>query len=134
MKNLIRTLTINTIVSTLAGLISAIYGNSFLYVFSFFFIIQYILYSVIVTLIVNFFREKTKQKELDKLENLSTILECSYCKTKNLLIFVPDQYEKSNFVCTSCEKENTVILQFTVARTTDEGPTIKSILINEDQK
>jgi len=133
-KNLRRTLIINTIISTLAGLVSLMSGNNFLYVFSFFFIIQYILYSVIVTLIVNFYREKTKQKELDKLENLSTILECAYCKTKNLLIFVPDQYEKSNFVCTSCEKENTVILNFLVARTTDELPPMNSILINEDKK
>ena len=57
--------------------------------------------------------------ELDKLENLSTILECAYCNTKNVLTFIPDQNEKIQFKCANCNNINSVLLQFTVARTTE---------------
>jgi transcription elongation factor Elf1 len=117
----------------LAGLINALFGGSFLYVFLLSILVQYVLYSVITTIIVNFYREKTKQIELDKLENLSTILECAYCSQKNLLTFIPEQNERTEFVCSSCDKENAVIINFTVARVTEAIP-INSLLKDEDKK
>jgi transcription elongation factor Elf1 len=133
MKNLIRSFSINLVISSLAGLINALFGGSFLYVFLLSILVQYVLYSVITTIIVNFYREKTKQIELDKLENLSTILECAYCSQKNLLTFIPEQNERTEFVCSSCDKENAVIINFTVARVTEAIP-INSLLKDEDKK
>jgi hypothetical protein len=133
MKNLIRSISINLIVSALFGLANVLFGGNFLYVFAFAFLIQYVLYSVIATIIINYYREKTKQIELNKLENLSTILECAYCKQKNLLTFIPEQNERTEFICTSCNKENAVIINFTVARITDSLP-INSLLTDEDKK
>jgi transcription elongation factor Elf1 len=57
--------------------------------------------------------------ELDNLEKLSTILQCAYCNTQNVMTFIPDELDTSEFICTSCEKKNTVKLQFVVARKTD---------------
>ena len=57
--------------------------------------------------------------ELDKLENLSTILDCAYCSTKNVMTFIPDQYEKIQFKCSGCNNNNSVVIQFMVARTTE---------------
>jgi transcription elongation factor Elf1 len=133
MKNLIRSFSINLVISSLAGLINALFGGSFLYVFLLSILVQYVLYSVITTIIVNFYREKTKQIELNKLENLSTILECAYCSQKNLLTFIPEQNERTEFICSSCDKENAVIINFTVARVTEAIP-INSLLKDEDKK
>ena len=41
-------------------------------------IIQYVMFSFIGNIINNYFREITRQKELEKLEQLSSILECAY--------------------------------------------------------
>jgi len=71
------------------------------------------------------------EKELDKLENLSTILECAYCSEKNILTFIPDQNEKLEFNCSSCNKLNSVILQFTVIK---QNETIQiSSLLKDDE-
>ncbi len=53
------------------------------------------------------------------MEPLSTILECAYCNTKNLMTFLPDQNERIEFECVSCKKTNIVNIQFVVARTTE---------------
>lgn len=132
MKNILKPLIINIIISSLFGIVYLINGGFFFYAFGIAFLSQYVLYSFVSTLIVNFYREKTKQLELQKLENLSTILECAYCGNKNILTFIPDQNEKLEFVCESCNKPNTVIMQFTVIRQNETVP-IQSILINEDK-
>ncbi len=68
---------------------------------------------------------------MDKLENLSTILECAYCSEKNILTFIPDQNEKLEFNCSSCNKLNSVILQFTVIK---QNETIQiSSLLKDDE-
>jgi transcription elongation factor Elf1 len=131
-KKIIKPLFINIIISALFGIVSILNGYSFFYTFGIAFLSQYVLYSFISTLIVNFYREKTKQLELQKLENLSTILECAYCNAKNILTFIPDQNEKLEFVCNSCEKTNNVIMQFTVIRQNDSVP-IQSLLTDENK-
>lgn len=133
MKNLIKSFLINALISSIAGLTNLLFGGSFLYIFLFAFLIQYVLYSVITIIIINYYREKTKQLELNKLENLSTILECAYCNQKNLLTFIPEQNERTEFICSSCNKENAVIINFTVARITESLP-INSLLTDENKK
>lgn len=133
MKNLIRSFLTNVLISCIAGLTSALFGGNFLYVFLFAFLIQYVLYSVLTKIIVSYYTEKTKQLELSKLENLSTILECAYCKQQNVLTFIPERNERTEFVCSSCNRENAVIINFTVARITESLP-INSLLNDENTK
>ena len=56
---------------------------------------------------------------MDTLEPLSTILSCAYCETSNVMTFLPDQNERAEFECTSCNKTNLVNIQFVVARITE---------------
>jgi len=82
-------------------------------------VIQYVMFSFIGNIINNYFREITRQKELEKLEQLSSILECAYCKKHNVITFIPDDNERVEFVCTSCNKKNLVTINFTVSRITE---------------
>ena len=115
----IKSLLLITTISGLFGCLSFIFFGNFWFTFAFFVLLQHLLYYVVLTTINNYFKEKTKQKELDKLENLSTILDCAYCSTKNIMTFIPDQYEKIQFKCSKCNNNNSVIIQFIVARTTE---------------
>jgi hypothetical protein len=119
MKNLIKSSFLVLSISGAAGYASYLFMGNFWFTFSFFVLMQYVLYSVVLSAITNYFKEKTKQKELDKLENLSTILDCAYCSTKNVMTFIPDQYEKIQFKCSGCNNNNSVVIQFMVARTTE---------------
>ena len=106
-------------ISCLGALSFNLLGYSFLISFILFFVFQYIIFSFLGNIINNFFIQKTRQKELDVLEPLSTILECAYCNHKNIMIFLPDQNERLEFECSSCKKINSVNIQFVVARTTE---------------
>jgi hypothetical protein len=108
-----------TLISFLASLGVKTLGGNFWAAFVLFFTIQYILFSFIASIAKNYFVQKTRQKELDVLEPLSTILECAYCNTSNIMTFLPDQNERAEFICTSCNKTNLVNIQFTVARITE---------------
>jgi len=81
--------------------------------------VQYILFSFAGSIITSYFTQKTRQKELDLLEPLSTILECAYCKTNNVLTFFPNQNERIEFDCDKCKKKNLVNINFSVARITE---------------
>ena len=105
--------------SLVCSLCLSFLGFNFITSFILVFVFQYILFSFIGNTINNYFIQKTKQKELEFLEPLSTILECAYCNTRNLLTFLPDQNERVEFECSSCNKKNMVSIQFVVARTTD---------------
>jgi hypothetical protein len=94
-------------------------GGNFWASFALFIAIQYILFSFVATIVKNYIYQKTLQKELDALEPLSTILDCAYCSTANVMTFLPDQNERAEFVCTSCDKRNLVNIQFVVARITE---------------
>jgi hypothetical protein len=83
------------------------------------FVFQFILFSFVGFIITSYFTQKTRQKELDVLEPLSTILECAYCKANNLMTFFPNQEERIEFECVSCKKTNLVNINFSVARITD---------------
>lgn len=81
--------------------------------------VQYVLFSVIANTINNYFIQQTRQKELDKLEKLSTLLECATCKSPNVITFIPDQNERFEFECEGCRSKNVVNINFTVARVTE---------------
>jgi len=106
-------------ISTLGSLAIKMFGGNFWASFLLFFSIQYILFSFFATIIKNYFIQQTYQKQLDVLEPLSTILECASCRTNNVMTFLPDQNERAEFVCTSCERKNVVNIQFLVAQTTE---------------
>lgn len=105
--------------SSLIALASFLFGANWIASFILAFVLQYILFSFFGNLIKSYFVEKTKQMELDKLEPLSTILECAYCNSKNIMTFLPDENERIEFECVSCKKKNLVNIQFVVARITD---------------
>jgi ABC-type bacteriocin/lantibiotic exporter with double-glycine peptidase domain len=107
------------IVSAIGALGAYIFNINYWATFCLLFVFQYIIFSFAGNIITNYFAEKTRQKELDKLENLSTILECAYCNRKNLMIFSPHQEERIEFECNSCKNKNIVNIHFVVARVTD---------------
>ena len=105
--------------SALVGLGIWIIGGSFLASFILVACVQYILFGFFGNIINTYFTQITRQKELEKIEQLSTILECAYCKTRNIITFIPDENERIEFICDSCTKKNMVNISFTVARMTE---------------
>lgn len=117
--NILKSTAIVLIISALAALGIHMFGGNFWAAFLLFFAIQYIVFSFLASVVKNYFFQKIREKELDVLEPLSTILECAYCSTTNVMTFLPDQNERAEFVCTSCQKKNLVNIQFVVARVTE---------------
>lgn len=105
--------------SFLGALGGYIIGFNFWGVLLFLICFQYILFFVLSQIMNTIVLEKTKQKELDKLEKLSTLLNCAYCNKQNIMIFDPDDNNRIEFKCDHCEKKNLVTLQFVVARITE---------------
>lgn len=118
-KELIKSTSITALTSSVAGLGGWLLNLGFFPVFLLFFVFQYILFFALSTLVVSYFKEKTKQKELDKLENLSTILNCAYCNHANIMTFLPNDNSKLEFTCDECKKQNSVTMNFVVARLTE---------------
>lgn len=119
MKSFIFSTILVFVISILGSFGFYLFGINFWGSFFLLFVFQFILFSFCANVIDNFFKEKTKQKELDLLEPLSTILECAYCNSKNVMTFLPDENEKIEFVCDSCKNKNSVSIQFVVARVTE---------------
>jgi hypothetical protein len=118
-SNIIKSTGIVLFLSALGGLGAYLIHLNFWATFILLFVFQYIIFSFVGNLITSYFVEKTRQKELDILEPLSTILECAYCKAKNLMTFFPNQDERIEFECDSCKKTNLVNINFSVARITE---------------
>lgn len=114
-KSTITVITTSLLIALSVWLLNGNYAAAFILSIS----IQYILFSFFGGMINNYFTQITRQKELDKLEQLSTILECAYCKKHNVMTFLPDENERIEFVCDSCGKRNLVNINFTVARITE---------------
>ena len=114
-RSTITVLITSALISLAIWMLNGNYIAGFVLAFS----IQYILFGFIGSIINNYFNQITRQKELDKLEQLSTILECAYCKKHNVMTFIPDENERVEFMCESCEKKNYVNINFTVARVTE---------------
>jgi hypothetical protein len=123
--------------SFLGAFSAFLFNVNYFAVFILLFVIQFILFSFIGSIITSFLKERTKQKELDKLEPLSTILECAYCNEPNLITFFANQNERIEFECVKCKNKNLVNLTFSVARITqpvNSTPITGIPLINEKQE
>jgi hypothetical protein len=81
--------------------------------------LQYILFYCISYVLNVLAIEKTKQKEIDKLEKLSTLLNCAYCNKPNVMTFDPNESSRIEFECEHCKNKNLVTMQFLVARITE---------------
>lgn len=114
--NIFKPLGITLLVSILSGLGGMLVGLNFLGIFLFVSCLQFILFSFLGEIIKHYISEDRKKKELDKLESLSTILECAYCHKQNLMTFNPDDVERIEFECDHCKKRNLVTMQFVVAQ------------------
>jgi hypothetical protein len=113
-----------------------LFNINFVATFLLLFSIQFILFSFIGNIITNILKEKTRQKELESLEPLSTILECAYCNEKNLITFLPNDNERIEFTCTKCSNKNLVNIGFSVARITEpvNVPTLTGINLTDEKK
>ena len=106
-------------VSALISLSVWMFKGNFIAAFLLAVAFQYILFSFIGGVINNYLIQQTRQKELDKLEQLSSILECASCKKPNVITFIPDEKERVEFVCDGCTKKNVVNIVFSVAGVTE---------------
>ena len=121
-KNLLeffKSTSIVCVLSSLFGIGFVLLGKSFWPAFILSAGIQYILFSLVASVVKNYFDHQTRQKELDKLTPLSTILECAACESPNVCTFVPDQNERFEFICRKCEAPNVVNINFVVAKVTE---------------
>ena len=119
LKNFIKSTSIVIIISAIGALGLYLFNINFWASFLLLFVLQYVVFSFVSSTINNFYIQKTRQKELDTLEPLSTFLECAYCKYVNLMTFLPDQTERIEFECEKCNKKNLVNISFNVARLTE---------------
>jgi hypothetical protein len=106
-------------ISTLIALATFLLNGHYIAAFILAASIQYILFTLIGNIVNNYYIQKTRQKELDKLESLSSLLACAYCQAPNVITFIPDQNERIEFDCDQCAGKNVVTIGFTVARITE---------------
>lgn len=115
-KNVLKPLSLLLSVSFFGAFGFFILGFNFWAIFVLFLVFQFILFSFIGNVFNHYITEDRRKKELDRLEPLSTILQCSYCHKKNLMVFNPDDVERIEFECDHCKKTNLVTMQFMVAQ------------------
>ena len=132
-KNLVKSTSIVLGISLFGSFGGFLFGFSFFGIFFVLLSIQYIIFYTISYIAKLTLIEKTKQKQLEKLESLSTILNCSYCNKQNIMTFTPDDNARMEFKCDHCDKTNLVTLQFVVARLTEpvKIPTVTGIPLQE---
>jgi hypothetical protein len=118
-KTILKSTFVVCFISILIGLAIKNIGGDFLTTFILAFCCQYILFSFVANVINSFLSHQRLKKELEVLEPLSTILECAYCNHANVMTFIPDDLETSQFTCSACGKKNSVKIQFVVARQTE---------------
>ena len=115
-KNFLKPVSLLLAISFLGSFGFFLLGFNFWAVFVLFIVFQFVLFSFIGNIFTHYITEERRKKELDKLESLSTILQCAYCHKKNLMVFNPDDVERIEFECDHCKKTNLVTMQFVVAQ------------------
>ena len=133
-KTVLKSTLIVSFISVLIALTVKALGGNFLIIFLLAFLCQYILFSFVANIISLFLSHQRLKKELDVLEPLSTILECAYCNHPNVMTFVADDLETSEFLCSACGKKNSVKIQFVVARQTEIISLPNSTIIEQYEK
>lgn len=116
LKNIWKPLSLLFAVSFVGASGFYILGFNFWAIFILFLVFQFILFSFVGNILNHYITEERRKKELDALEPLSTILQCSYCHKKNLMVFNPNDVERIEFECDHCKKANLVTMQFVVAQ------------------
>ena len=136
MLQILKSTLIVVFISALGSLGAFLLNFNFIATFILLFVFQFIIFSFIGNVITSFFQEKTRQKELDLLEPLSTILQCAYCNKENLMTFFPNDKERIEFECDACNKKNLVTIGFSVARITEpiNIPNLTGVPLVEDKK
>jgi hypothetical protein len=128
-KNLIliaKSLAITTTISLVCSLCIFILWDKNVYAtFGLTFILQYAIHSFIEDFLIKSKTIKLQEIELNKIEQLSTILSCASCNANNLMTFIPDDNSRFEFSCEECKGRNVVNINFTVARTTEALPNQK---------
>lgn len=131
LKETLKSLLTVVAVSTLCGSGGYLLDKSFFGVFLVATAAQFIIGYVLSAHSAYDFKKTAYLAELEKLEKLSTILNCAYCNEPNLVTFLPDTAPE--LVCDKCKNTSNVKLHFTVARQTT-SPTPVSAILSEPQK
>ena len=128
-----QSLLITCTVSTFCSLIFTLFGVSFWYTFAIVCLLQWITNYVVHVYIKEKNLKEMYLAELSKLEDLSTLLNCAYCNTQNVVTFLPESV--TDFKCTNCNNINHVKLNFTISRSTGSAPDMQEIqnIIKEPQ-
>lgn len=132
-KLVFQSLLTTSLISSLFGLASYLFNYSFWAVFAITAAMQFIIGYMYSTYVTSKYKKEVLIAELDKLERLSTLLNCVYCNIQNIVTFLPN--EVPDFACDKCGQLNSVKLQFTVARSTNTVPNITDFdkIIKEPQ-
>lgn len=117
-KDFLRSTSIILSVSFLGSFGLFLFSVNFWASFVLFVVFQFILFSFVGSILKHYMSEERRKKELDKLESLSTILNCAYCNKQNLMTFDPNNVERIEFECDHCKKKNLVSIQFVVSQIT----------------
>jgi hypothetical protein len=117
-------------ISSLCGSAGYLLDKSFLGIFLASTAIQFILGYAIASYTSYDFKKSAYIAELDKLEKLSTILNCAYCNEPSLVTFLPDT--PPTLACEKCNNTSNVKMQFSVARQTSPPVTLSAL--SEPQK
>jgi len=120
-RSIIKSLATTSFVSCLCGVASLTAGKSFWATFCIATAVQFMLGYALATYTFYNYKKSIYLAELEKIENLSTILNCAYCNVPNLVTFLPEA--DIELKCEKCKNTSSVKLHFTVARHTTNLPT-----------
>ena len=125
-KEELKSLLIIAAISSLCGSAGYLLNKSFFGVFIAVTAMQFIVGYIVTTLTAYDFKKSAYLAELDKLEKLSTILNCAFCNEPSLVTFLPDVAPE--LVCEKCKHTSNVRLHFSVARQTILPTSVSAIL------
>lgn len=116
-KNALKSILMTCFIASLCGLSGLIFGKSFLAIFCIAIVIQIMLGYALSTLTFYNYKKSVYLAELEKIEKLSTLLNCAYCNETCLVTFLPEVAPELK--CAKCNNTSSVKLHFTVARQTN---------------
>lgn len=131
---IVKSLTTIIAVSSLVSVFFFMGGASFVSVFCIATALQFIMGYLVSAYLTSKHNTEVYLNYLSKLEKLSTILDCAFCNTPNIVTFLPQ--ESADFECTNCKNTNAVKIAFSVSRATTPSPSLTAIkdILSEPQK
>jgi hypothetical protein len=120
-RNIVASLLATSLVAlTFAGVISYVFEYDFIRAFVLLCIVQFVgfyLYNSIVQTILRIRIEQEQTKQAEFFTKQGVDVTCAHCNAMN---YIPVSMEQGNeFNCMSCDKENAVYIDITVAQKTD---------------